>query len=34
MSRETFDKLVDLLENDPIFLSTGARPQHAVLSGN
>lgn len=30
MSRETFDKLVGLLENDPIFLSTGARPQRAV----
>lgn len=30
MSRETFDKLVGLLEKDPIFLSTGPRPQRAV----
>jgi hypothetical protein len=30
MSRETFDRLVGLLEKDPIFLSTGPRPQRAV----
>lgn len=30
MSRETFNRLVGLLEKDPIFLSRGPRPQRAV----
>ena len=30
MSRKTFDKLVNLLEDDEIFISKGRRPQRAV----